>query len=84
MPEPTRHDTTDQGTLRPNAKPIPKPGTHFEPIQLLSKALEITLPEGVSPDVPIQLFNMYYTKEMINIIVRHTNSYRSSFIGPLQ
>lgn len=84
MPESTRPDTTDTGTLRPNVKPILKPGTQFEPMQLQPKQRKITLPDNVSPGVPIELFRMYYNPEMIEKIVTNTNLYRSSFIGPLQ
>jgi hypothetical protein len=37
--------------------------------------LEITLPEDVSPDNPITLFTIYYTPEIINLIVEKTNTY---------
>jgi hypothetical protein len=36
---------------------------------------EITLPENASPDNPITLFTMYYTPEIIDLIVEKTNQY---------
>ena len=75
MPESTEYDPTDRGTLRPNAKPLIKRGTEFKPMILPDFDYEIELPEDTSPDDPITLFTMYYTLEMIDIIVRNTNSY---------
>jgi Transposase IS4 len=37
---------------------------------------EITLPENTSPDNPITLFTIYYTPEIIDLIVEKTNNYR--------
>jgi hypothetical protein len=36
---------------------------------------EIALLENTSPDDLITLFTMYYTPEIINIIVKKTNNY---------
>jgi hypothetical protein len=76
MPEDTVFDSTDKGTLRPNAKPISKQGDTFSPMQLPNWDWEITLPENASPDDPISLFTMYYTPEIIDLIVTKTNEYR--------
>jgi hypothetical protein len=76
MPEDTVFDSTDKGTLRPNAKPISKQGDTFKPMKLPSWGWEIILPENVSPDDPITLFTMYYTPEIIDLIVKKTNEYR--------
>jgi hypothetical protein len=84
MPEATKFDSTDKGTLRPNAEPIMKPGTHFEPMQLRDRHFEITLPETSSPDDPITLFLLYYNSRIIETIVQYTNSYAPSQFGPLQ
>jgi hypothetical protein len=75
MPEDTIFDSTDKGTLRPNVKPLRKKGDIFKPMKLPNFAWEITLPENVSPDDPITLFTMYYTPEIIDMIVEKTNSY---------
>jgi len=76
MPEDTIFDSTDKGTLRPNAKPISKQGDTFKPMRLPNWGWEITLPENASPDDPITLFTMYYTPEIIDLIVEKTNNYR--------
>jgi hypothetical protein len=75
MPEDTVFDSTDKGTLRPNEDPIRKQGGTFKPIQLPNWGWEITLPENASPDDPITLFTMYYTPEIIDLIVEKTNKY---------
>jgi hypothetical protein len=75
MPEDTVFDPTDKGTLRPNAKPLQKKGDHFEPMILPEWGWEIHLPECASPDDPITLFTMYYTLEIINMIVEKTNQH---------
>jgi hypothetical protein len=36
---------------------------------------DITLLENASPDDPITLFTMYYTLEIIDLIVENTNEY---------
>jgi hypothetical protein len=76
MPEDTVFDSTDKGTLRPNAKPLRTKGATFKPMELPDFGWEIDLPENASPDDPITLFTMYYTPEIIDLIVEKTNKYR--------
>ena len=76
MPEDTIFDSTDKGTLRPNEDPIWKQGDTFKPMQLRNWEWEITLPENASPDDPITLFTMYYTPEIIDLIVEKTNNFQ--------
>ena len=76
MPEDTVFDSTDKGTLRPNEDPLQKKGDTFKPMKLPHWDWEIILPENVSPDDPITLFSMYYTPEIIDLIVEKTNEYR--------
>lgn len=71
----TEPDPTDPGTLRPNVPPIESRGDEFLPMECPDFDLEITLPDHVSPDDPITLFTLYYTPEIINTIVLHTNNY---------
>jgi hypothetical protein len=75
MPEDTVFDPTNKGTLCPNAKPLQKKGDAFQPMQLPDFGWEITLPENASPDDPITLFTLYYTPEIIDLIVEKTNKY---------
>jgi hypothetical protein len=75
MPEDTFFDSTDKGTLRPNAKPLRAKGDAFYPMKLPDFGWEIILLENASPDDPITLFTMYYTPEIIDIIVKRTNEY---------
>jgi hypothetical protein len=73
MPGGTRFDTTDEGTLRPNAKPLEKAGNEFKPMKLEEKYFEINIPEHAYPNDPITLWGLYYPLEIIDIIVLHTN-----------
>ena len=66
---------TDKGTLCPHAKPLQKKGDIFQLIKLPDFSQEITLLENVSPDNPITLFTLYYTPEIIDLIVEKTNKY---------
>jgi hypothetical protein len=75
MPEETVFDPIDKGTLRPNAQPLRVKGDAFYPIELPDFGYEIALLENTSPDDPITLFTMYYTPEIIDIIVEKTNNY---------
>jgi hypothetical protein len=75
MPEETVFDPTDKGTLRPNAQPLRVKGDAFYPMELPDFGYEIALLENTSPDDLITLFTMYYTPEIINIIVKKTNNY---------
>jgi hypothetical protein len=75
MLEDTVFDSTDKGTLRPDAKPLRAKGDAFYPMKLPDFDWEITLLENTSPDDPITLFTIYYTPEIIDIIVKKTNEY---------
>jgi hypothetical protein len=75
MPEDTTFNSTNKGTLRPDAKPLRMKGDTFTPMQLPNFSWEITLPENVSPNDPITLFTMYYTPEIINMIIKKINNY---------
>jgi hypothetical protein len=74
MPEGTIPDPTDRGTQRPNAPPLQKKGDKFIPLECPDFEFEISLPPDVSPDDPITLFILYYTPEIIESIVQHTNN----------
>ena len=75
MPEDTVFDSTDKGTLRPNEDLLRKNRDTFKPMNLLAWDWEITLLENISPDDLITLFSMYYTPEIIDLIVEKTNKY---------
>jgi hypothetical protein len=69
MPKDTVFDSTDRGTLWPNAKPLRKKGDTFYPIDLPEFGWEIILLENVSSNDPIILLTMYYTLEIMDIMV---------------
>jgi len=75
MAELTVFDSTDKGTLRPDEEPLESTGDKFVPMKLPHFDWEIHLPENVSPDDPITLFTMYYTPEIMDMIVQNTNNY---------
>jgi hypothetical protein len=75
MPKDTIFNSIDKCTSRPNAKPLRAKGDVFKPMKLLNFAWEITLLKNTSPDDPITLFTMYYTPEIINIILKKANNY---------
>ena len=75
MPEDTIFDSIDKGTLCPNTKLLRTKGDTFKPIELPDFGWEIALPENASPNNPITLFIMYYTPEIIDLIVEKTNKY---------
>lgn len=75
MPKDTVEDPTDDGTLRPNEKPISKVGSGFEPMEIEDRDIEIHLPEGVDLDDPFTLFEVYYPSWIIDHIVDAINYY---------
>ena len=74
MPEGTEPDPTDRGTQHPNAAPLREKGSEFIPFDCPDFEFEITLPMDTSSDDPITLFTLYYTLEIIDSIVLHTNN----------
>jgi len=75
MPKDTIFNSTDKGTLRPNAKPLRKKGDVFKPMELPGFGYEITLLKHTSLNNTITLFTLYYTPEIIDLIVEKTNDY---------
>ena len=73
MAEGTEFDPTDTGTLRPNAKPLQKKGTRFQPIKCPEFDFEIRLQQATDPRDAFALFSLYYTPEIIESIVEYTN-----------
>jgi hypothetical protein len=74
MPEGTEPDLTDRGTQRPNAPPLRKKEDKFIPFECPDFDFKITFPLDTSPDNLITLFTLYYTPEIIESIVQHTNN----------
>lgn len=68
-------DTTDpQGTLRPNLPPEPITGTQFDPMPHTDFQHRTDLPNTVDPMQPLQIWDLFFTEEMMDILVRNTNS----------
>lgn len=74
MPESTIFDTTDTGTLRPNAKPLFSKGRRYIPMRIEFRYPDIVLPPDASPADPITLWRMYYSLEIMEYLVHCTNS----------
>jgi hypothetical protein len=66
-------DTTDNGTLRPNATPITSHGTNFTPMVLPDFDLQISLPYHALHSNPFSIFALYYTPQIVDLIVQYTN-----------
>jgi len=75
MPDDTLFDPTDKGTLRPDEEPLETRGAQFVPMKLPHFDWQINLPDTASPDDPITLFTLYYTPEIMDMIVQNTNNY---------
>jgi hypothetical protein len=71
----TEPDLTDRGTQRPNAPPLQEKGDEFISFECLNFEFEITLPINTFLNNLITLFTLYYTLDIINQIVQHTNNY---------
>ena len=82
MPEGTEPDPTDRGTQRPNVALLQEKGTEFILFECPDFEFEITLPADTSPEDPITLFILYYTLEIVQEIVKHTNSVRREAQDP--
>jgi hypothetical protein len=69
MTEDIINNLTDKGTKQSNTKPLLKARHKFILIILLDFDFKIIFSDNVSLNDFISLFTMYYTPEIINIIV---------------
>jgi hypothetical protein len=69
MPEGTEPDLTDQGTQRLNAPLLRKKEDKFIPFECPDFDFKITFPSDTSSDDLITFFTLYYTPEIIKLIV---------------
>jgi hypothetical protein len=69
----TVFDLIDKRTLRPNAKPLWKKGDMFYYINLPDFSWEITFLKEAFADDLITLFIIYYSFEIIDLIIKKTN-----------
>ncbi len=75
MPKDTIFNSTNKGTLWPNAKPLQEKGDAFIPIKLPDFGQDINLLDYTSANNLITLFTIYYTPKIIDIITKHINNY---------
>jgi len=67
-------DATDPGgTLRPNLPPEPTFGTHFDPLPCPEFEFRIALPASVDRHSPIDIFDLFFALEQMQILVENTN-----------
>ena len=74
MAEDVVQDSTDPGTLRPNEKAFTEIKSEFFPMEIPPFAEAITIPPGYQDD-SFELFLLYYTPKIIDMIVLYTNSH---------
>ena len=67
-------DPTDQGNILPKCSSDLGEGGLLILMEWPDFDLQITLPIDASPDDPTTLLMLYYTTEIINGIVQHTNN----------
>ncbi len=66
-------DPTDDGALRPNIEPEPTTGDHFEPLFCREFPHSQTLPPDVESDNPFSIWSLFFTTEIIELIVQATS-----------
>jgi hypothetical protein len=70
-------DTTDpQGALRPNLLPEPTTGTYFEALPHPEVTYLINLPSSLNPMYPIEIWDLFFSEEVMNTLVQNTNKSR--------
>ncbi len=72
-PPETVPDSTDPGTLRPNIKPEPTTGDHFEPLFCPEFEHCTNLPPGVKTNDVFGIWSLFFTQELVELIVLYTN-----------
>ncbi len=66
-------DSTDPGTLCPNIEPEPTTGDHFEPLFCPEFERRINLPPGLKGDDVFGIWSLFFTRELVELIVLYTN-----------
>jgi len=73
--EDVQFDPTDEGTLRPKAKPICYAGDHFQPLECPQFDHHVNLPPHVHPDDAFGIFKLFFSQSIMEQLVQHTNAY---------
>ena len=68
-------DSTDLGTDRPNLSLITVTGDRFEPIQIPLNVSWVNIPANISPLDVADLWDLYLSSEMLQIIAKHISIY---------
>ena len=70
-----QNDSTDPATKRPNSPPLESVGSEFIPVKIDDFEYIIQLPEDVSCDDPISIFDLYYSPRIIDQLVQYINQF---------
>ena len=75
MPAHVQNDPTDPATKRPDSPLLESVGSEFIRVEIDEFGYVIQLPESSSPDDPISIFDLYYSPEIVDQIVRYINQF---------
>ena len=70
-----QNDPIDPATKRPNSPPLESVGSEFIPVKIDDFEYTIQLPEDVSCDDPISIFDLYYSPRIIDQLVQYINQF---------
>ena len=78
-------DSTDpKGTKRPNEDPIIVSVHTFKPVVVAERPSKICLPLNISPDDVYGIFSLFFTNDVLEMLVKNTNRYASQRYKELQ
>ena len=68
-------DSTDPATMRPDLPPAIATETQFIPMILPDFCPKISLSSYIKPDNAWALFELFFSKEQLEIIIKHINDH---------
>ena len=72
----TTGDPTDpRGTKRPNEDPILVSAHTFRPVITIERPCKVCLPSHIQPNDAYGIFSLFFTHEVLAVIVKNTNIY---------
>ena len=74
----TTGDPTDpRGTKRPNEGPILESSYTYKALKVAERPSKICLPPNIRPDDAYGIFSLFSNDEVLALIIKNTNLYRS-------
>ena len=67
--------TDPRDTKRPYKDPISVSIDVFKPILVPEHHTEVCLPPNIYPDNAYRIFFFFYSRDVLNVIIKHTNNY---------